>query len=159
MKLFLDKFYIKSAVINSELPQNSRYFALIISNTPLLLASNTFRFACYRRDNVLLTVLIGPKVNCSSFPFHYRHHIIQQFNQGVFDYLIATDEDLVDQTEEGDEEDIPSSTSSSSSSSQSKMKKVFLRLCDRSDTILFLCRCVVCGYYIRFHFSHEVFRH
>mmetsp|Transcript_9238 Transcript_9238/g.25901 ORF Transcript_9238/g.25901 Transcript_9238/m.25901 type:complete len:574 (+) Transcript_9238:41-1762(+) len=54
LKLFLDCFYVKAAVVNSELPQNSRM------------------------------------------------HIVQQFNQGVFDILIATDEDLVGEDEDGD---------------------------------------------------------
>lgn len=44
VKLFLEKFGIKSGVLNSELPFNSRY------------------------------------------------HAVQEFNRGVFDYLIATDE-------------------------------------------------------------------
>ncbi|GAM27564.1 hypothetical protein SAMD00019534_107400 [Acytostelium subglobosum LB1] len=44
LKLFLERFHIKAAVLNSELPINS------------------------------------------------RHHIILQFNKGMFDYLIATDE-------------------------------------------------------------------
>ncbi|EFA81852.1 putative RNA helicase [Heterostelium album PN500] len=44
LKLFLERFHIKAAVLNSELPINS------------------------------------------------RHHIILQFNKGIFDYLIATDE-------------------------------------------------------------------
>ena len=44
IKLFLDQFSIKSCVLNSELPFNSRY------------------------------------------------HVVQQFNQGIYDYIIATDE-------------------------------------------------------------------
>ncbi|KAI5475414.1 ATP-dependent rna helicase dbp9 [Pseudohyphozyma bogoriensis] len=64
VKLFLEKFGIKSGVLNSELPFNSRY------------------------------------------------HAVQEFNRGVFDYLIATDEsgleghdrDTVEEKEEGDAE-------------------------------------------------------
>lgn len=60
VKLFLQNFGIKSGVLNSELPFNSRY------------------------------------------------HAVQEFNRGVFDYLIATDESGVDGTDgdsdnEGDE--------------------------------------------------------
>jgi ATP-dependent RNA helicase DDX56/DBP9 len=44
LKIFLERFFIKAAVMNSELPQNS------------------------------------------------RSHILLQFNKGIFDYLIATDE-------------------------------------------------------------------
>ena len=44
LKLFLERFIVKSTVLNSELPQNS------------------------------------------------RNHIINQFNKGIFEYLIATDE-------------------------------------------------------------------
>jgi ATP-dependent RNA helicase DDX56/DBP9 len=44
LKLFLEQFMIKSCVLNSELPLNSRY------------------------------------------------HIVQEFNKGVYDYIIATDE-------------------------------------------------------------------
>lgn len=67
VKLFLEKFGIKSGVLNSELPFNSRY------------------------------------------------HAVQEFNRGVFDYLIATDEsgleghdrDTVGEKEKEDEEDGP----------------------------------------------------
>jgi ATP-dependent RNA helicase DDX56/DBP9 len=44
LKLFLERFFIKAAVLNSELPQNT------------------------------------------------RNHIVTQFNKGIFDNLIATDE-------------------------------------------------------------------
>jgi ATP-dependent RNA helicase DDX56/DBP9 len=44
LKLFLEQFMIKSCVLNSELPLNSRY------------------------------------------------HVVQEFNKGVYDYIIATDE-------------------------------------------------------------------
>eukprot|EP01130_Rhizamoeba_saxonica_P016587 TRINITY_DN7696_c0_g1_i1.p1 TRINITY_DN7696_c0_g1~~TRINITY_DN7696_c0_g1_i1.p1 ORF type:complete len:506 (-),score=126.04 TRINITY_DN7696_c0_g1_i1:120-1637(-) len=52
LKLFLERFSIKSAVLNSELPENSRY------------------------------------------------HIVEEFNRGLFDILIATDEDKLDEDEE-----------------------------------------------------------
>eukprot|EP01132_Coremiostelium_polycephalum_P004316 gene4316-5402_t len=55
LKLFLERFHIKSAVLNSELPVNS------------------------------------------------RHDIILQFNKGLFDYLIATDESF--KAEEGDDDE------------------------------------------------------
>jgi ATP-dependent RNA helicase DDX56/DBP9 len=58
VKLFLERFSIKSAVLNSELPQNSRY------------------------------------------------HAVQQFNKGVFDLLIASDENVKGEAEDDDDEDV-----------------------------------------------------
>lgn len=60
LKLFLEQFSIKSCVLNSELPLNSRY------RFPSLL-----RWVC----------LMVP-----------RYHTVQEFNKGVYDYIIATDE-------------------------------------------------------------------
>lgn len=62
LKLFLEQFSIKSCVLNSELPLNSRY------------------------------------------------HIVEEFNRGIYDYLIATDEselkgELDSEDEESDEEE------------------------------------------------------
>jgi ATP-dependent RNA helicase DDX56/DBP9 len=54
LKLFLERFSIKSAVLNSELPQNSRF------------------------------------------------HIVEEFNRGVFDILIATDEETIDPNADDD---------------------------------------------------------
>ena len=85
LKLFLDRFYIKSAVINSELPHNSRYFFFSFSSFPFLslfFLSSFFSFFSSFKNSFL-----------------GRYHIIQQFNKGVFDYLIATDEDLVPEDE------------------------------------------------------------
>jgi ATP-dependent RNA helicase DDX56/DBP9 len=61
LKLFLEQFSIKSCVLNSELPLNSR--------------RGTVRLA---------------GVSCSSV--YRRYHVVQEFNQGVYDYIIATDE-------------------------------------------------------------------
>lgn len=58
LKLFLEQFSIKSCVLNSELPLNSRY------------------------------------------------HIVEEFNRGIYDYLIATDEsELKGEQDSEDEED------------------------------------------------------
>mmetsp|Transcript_1253 Transcript_1253/g.4480 ORF Transcript_1253/g.4480 Transcript_1253/m.4480 type:complete len:643 (+) Transcript_1253:25-1953(+) len=54
LKLFLERFSIKSAVLNSELPQNS------------------------------------------------RNHIVMQFNKGIFDFLIATDEQIMAPPKKGE---------------------------------------------------------
>lgn len=62
VKLFLEQFSIKSCVLNSELPLNTRS----------ALTTPTVSFTC----------LI-------SLP---RFHIVQEFNKGVYDYIIATDE-------------------------------------------------------------------
>ncbi|TCD69460.1 ATP-dependent DNA/RNA helicase [Steccherinum ochraceum] len=60
LKLFLEQFSIKSCVLNSELPLNSRY------------------------------------------------HVVQEFNQGVYDYIIASDESMgkAEQDEESEAEDV-----------------------------------------------------
>ncbi|CAB4401542.1 uncharacterized protein OCT59_023324 [Rhizophagus irregularis] len=90
LKLFLEQFSIKSCVLNSELPLNSRY------------------------------------------------HIVQEFNKGVYDYIIATDEgdfkseqDTDDELDELDEEEFEDSESnvdeevqtSKKSTSENKSKK------------------------------------
>lgn len=61
LKLFLEQFSIKSCVLNSELPLNSRCVVV----------------KCYFW--VALTILD-------------RYHTVQEFNKGVYDYIIATDE-------------------------------------------------------------------
>ncbi|TFK74960.1 DEAD-domain-containing protein [Pluteus cervinus] len=58
LKLFLEQFSIKSCVLNSELPLNSRY------------------------------------------------HTVQEFNKGVYDYIIATDEGAHAEENEGEESDV-----------------------------------------------------
>ena len=55
LKLFLEKFSIRSCLLNSELPQSSRY------------------------------------------------HIVEEFNKGVYDYIIASDANLVDDKADGEE--------------------------------------------------------
>ncbi|CAO3674665.1 unnamed protein product [Umbelopsis vinacea] len=57
LKLFLEQFSIKTCVLNSELPLNSRY------------------------------------------------HIVQEFNKGIYDYLIATDESELKGEQDSDDED------------------------------------------------------
>ncbi|KAJ3520785.1 hypothetical protein NM688_g9113 [Phlebia brevispora] len=57
LKLFLEQFSIKSCVLNSELPLNSRY------------------------------------------------HVVQEFNKGVYDYIIASDENAGKDEEDSDESD------------------------------------------------------
>lgn len=64
LKLFLEQFSIKSCVLNSELPLNSRYRP-----------STSF----------VLTELIM---------FGFRYHVVQEFNKGVYDYIIASDESI-----------------------------------------------------------------
>ena len=62
LKLFLEQFSIKSCVLNSELPLNSRLV-------------NYLSRCCYELN--------------SPMP---RMHIVQEFNKGIYDYIIATDE-------------------------------------------------------------------
>ena len=57
LKLFLEQFSIKSCVLNSELPLNSRY------------------------------------------------HVVQEFNKGVYDYIIASDETSGKAEQDSDEEE------------------------------------------------------
>ena len=65
LKLFLEQFSIKSCVLNSELPLNSRYNDFLENN---------------QASRILLIFLT------------YRYHVVQEFNKGVYDYIIATDE-------------------------------------------------------------------
>lgn len=80
LKLFLDRMALKSAVLNSELPQNS------------------------------------------------RQHTIEQFNRGVFDLLIATDEKNMDEDDDDEEEEAENSdddnaSGDADSDDESKSKK------------------------------------
>ncbi len=83
LKLFLEQFSIKSCVLNSELPLNSRYELLLPSETP------------------------------NSTHYISRYHVVQEFNKGVYDYIIATDESNAlecdtDESEDNDDEDCES---------------------------------------------------
>jgi ATP-dependent RNA helicase DDX56/DBP9 len=73
LKLFLEQFSIKSCVLNSELPLNSRFVVV------------------KRHFWVALTVLD-------------RYHTVQEFNKGVYDYIIATDESGVRGEQDSDDE-------------------------------------------------------
>ncbi|KAI8372524.1 P-loop containing nucleoside triphosphate hydrolase protein [Choanephora cucurbitarum] len=82
LKLFLEQFSIKSCVLNSELPLNSRY------------------------------------------------HIVEEFNRGIYDYLIATDEselkgeqDSDDEQEDEEKEDDEASSDDEKKNDQKKTKK------------------------------------
>ena len=63
LKLFLEQFSIKSCVLNSELPLNSRS----VSFQRIAYVWHAYLYLC-------------------------RVHIVQEFNKGVYDYIIATDE-------------------------------------------------------------------
>lgn len=71
VKLFLEQFSIKSCVLNSELPLNSRWVHLVPKVSPLLKEIQ-------------------------------RYHVVQEFNKGVYDYIIATDEGGNEQDDEED---------------------------------------------------------
>ena len=79
LKLFLEQFSIKSCVLNSELPLNSRLVRLR---------------------------------QLGACPNPYRYHTVQEFNKGVYDYIIASDEsaatadhDVDGEVEEGEQEE------------------------------------------------------
>jgi ATP-dependent RNA helicase DDX56/DBP9 len=73
LKLFLERFSINSAVLNAELPQNSRFI--------------------YSSNAIAVLILV------------FRYHIVQEFNKGIFDYLIATDENFHEDDDDDDEGD------------------------------------------------------
>ncbi|PKC60664.1 DEAD-domain-containing protein [Rhizophagus irregularis] len=81
LKLFLEQFSIKSCVLNSELPLNSRY------------------------------------------------HIVQEFNKGVYDYIIATDEGDFKNSESNVDEEVQ--TSKKSTSENKSKKKLRLHKKDK----------------------------
>ncbi|PKC04525.1 DEAD-domain-containing protein [Rhizophagus irregularis] len=81
LKLFLEQFSIKSCVLNSELPLNSRY------------------------------------------------HIVQEFNKGVYDYIIATDEGDFKNSESNVDEEVQ--TSKKSTSENKSKKKLRLQKKDK----------------------------
>jgi len=66
VKLFLEQFGIQSCVLNSELPYNSRYTIYWKNKTK-------------QKQKLFLFLFL-------------RYHIVQEFNKGVYDYIIATDE-------------------------------------------------------------------
>ena len=58
---------------------------------------------CYRLKLFLQQFFLSSAVISAEVPFNSRIHMVQEFNQGVFDYLIATDKSFVN-TAEGVEE-------------------------------------------------------
>ena len=66
LKLFLEQFFIKCCVLNSELPHNSRY-----------------------RVRVCVSTYCVHCLDC------YRCHVVEEFNRGIYDYIIATDEPVM----------------------------------------------------------------
>jgi ATP-dependent RNA helicase DDX56/DBP9 len=71
--------------------------------------------ACYRKKLIMEQFGIHAAVLNSELPFNSRQHIIKEFNKGVFDILIATDDSLgmEEEEEENDEEESSSSDNSS----------------------------------------------
>jgi ATP-dependent RNA helicase DDX56/DBP9 len=76
LKLFLEQFLIKSCVLNSELPLNSRYEII-------------------------------DRMHIVKSPLHFRYHAVQEFNKGIYDYIIATDECGEYNGPDSDDEEIP----------------------------------------------------
>ena len=74
LKLFLEQFSIKSCVLNSELPLNSRY------------------------------------------------HIVEEFNRGIYDYLIATDESELKGEQDSDDEEEEDETTSAMQEDEEEAK-------------------------------------
>lgn len=93
LKLFLEQFSIKSCVLNSELPLNSRY------------------------------------------------HIVEEFNRGIYDYLIATDEselkgELDSEDEESDEEEeTQQDEAKDDSDEETKKSKIYNRFLYKSKYV------------------------
>ncbi len=65
LKLYLEQFSIKSCVLNSELPVNTRFEINLLS--------------------IYDTII-------HVFQIHFRNHIVTQFSLGVYEIIIATDE-------------------------------------------------------------------
>jgi ATP-dependent RNA helicase DDX56/DBP9 len=92
VKLFLEKFGIRTGVLNAELPFNSRS---VLFNSGALVVWSLSTETC---------------------PRNARYHAVQEFNRGVFDYLIATDSSGLEATQKDDDDDeesarrLPSST-------------------------------------------------
>ena len=65
---------------------------------------------CYRLKLFLQQFFLSSAVISAEVPFNSRIHMVQEFNQGVFDYLIATDKSFVNAAEgqagEGDKEEL-----------------------------------------------------
>lgn len=97
VKLFLEQFSIKSCVLNSELPLNSRW----VRPVPLRKA-------------------IAEK--------KHRYHVVQEFNKGVYDYIIATDEGGNEQDDEGSGSESLQLEEEDCASRKSSMFRVFSRL-------------------------------
>ena len=73
LRLFLESFGIRSAAISAELPMNSRHHILQVPGSR----------ACMR--HLLNLVKHSPAADGEHMP-------VQEFNRGIFDYLIATDQ-------------------------------------------------------------------
>ncbi|CAG8491858.1 3819_t:CDS:10 [Paraglomus brasilianum] len=75
LKLFLEQFSIRSCILNSELPLNSRY------------------------------------------------HIVEEFNKGIYDYIIATDEDELKGERDEEDETLDNNNSEASKGTKSSRRK------------------------------------
>jgi len=72
----LEQFGIKSCVLNSELPLNSRF-------------------------------VVRCELCSGCLTFYPRYHVVQEFNKGVYDYIIASDESAGRSEQDSDDEEEP----------------------------------------------------
>ena len=123
LKLFLEQFSVKACVLNSELPQNSRLVSLVpkskyttynmsgrvvsdvqtrAQDDRLYVRYNTDANIVYstcdtngcKRSHSSKILEIGMILGEKMLYFDFRCHIVEEFNKGIYDYIIATDENI-----------------------------------------------------------------
>ena len=89
----LQQFYLETS-------EEEKYLVLFVFLKLGLLKGKGLIFVrdvnkCYRLKLFLQQFFLSSAVISAEVPFNSRIHMVQEFNQGVFDYLIATDKSFV----------------------------------------------------------------
>ncbi|CAH0520059.1 unnamed protein product [Peronospora belbahrii] len=98
----LQQFYLPVKAVDKDLLLYALLRLGVVSGKVIFFVNSTD--AAYRLKLFFEQFVIKSAVLNAKLPHNSRQHIIEEFNRGLFDYLIATD-DSVDRDEVGDEDD------------------------------------------------------
>ncbi|CAI5726680.1 unnamed protein product [Hyaloperonospora brassicae] len=98
----LQQFYLPVKAADKDLLLYALLRLGVVSGKVIFFVNSTP--AAYRLKLFFEQFVIKSAVLNAKLPHNSRQHIIEEFNRGLFDYLIATD-DSVDRDENGDEDD------------------------------------------------------
>ncbi|RMX70344.1 hypothetical protein DD238_000190 [Peronospora effusa] len=98
----LQQFYLSVKAVDKDLLLYALLRLGVVSGKVIFFVNSTD--AAYRLKLFFEQFVIKSAVLNAKLPHNSRQHIIEEFNRGLFDYLIATD-DSVDRDEVGDEDE------------------------------------------------------